>query len=144
MGGFFRSRKAASPPPEDEPDDDRPRVGGLASRLNVKEVELYPTAIRLLWHYFDPEDRGKEEGRPKEFPGPIDDTVADSVKELEKVRLIEVVPTFSDFGVTAKLTRVGLQLMSGQTESGRLAQTEVTDTSTGAITVYRAVNLGFS
>ncbi len=144
MGGFFRSRKASSPPPAEEPEAETPRAGGLASRLNVKEVELYPTAIRLLWHYFDREDVGKEEGRPKEFPGPVDDTVEDSIKELEKVRLLEIVPTFSDFGVTAKLTRAGLELMGAQPESGKLARTEITDSSTGAITVYTAVNLGFS
>ena len=146
MRGFFGSRKsarpAATPPPEPaaaEPSG----PGGLAARLNHKEIELYPTAIKILWHFYDAADVGKDEGTPKELPGPIDETMEDSVRELEKVNLIEIVPTFSDFGITAKLTKVGLQLMSAQKEPGKLASVAVTDPVTGAVTLYKQVNLGF-
>ncbi len=139
--GFFRSRKTVAPPPPEEEPEPR-NAGGLASRLNVKEIDLYPIAVKLLWHYYDPADQGKPEGSAREFPGPIDETVDDSVKELERVHLLEVVPTFSDFGITAKLTHAGLVLMGAQGAPGNLAPTEVTDPTTGAVTVYRAVNLG--
>jgi hypothetical protein len=141
---WFGSKKSAAPAPEpqanptaagaDEPD--------LKVRLTQKEVELYPLAVKLLWHYYDPQDNGKEEGRPKEFPGPIDDTVNDSAHELEKVGLLEVIPTFSDFSITAKLTRLGLQVMSGQSEPGHLNPASFTDPNTGTLTVYKEVNLG--
>jgi hypothetical protein len=111
--------------------------------LNRKEVELYPRAVQLLWHYYTPEDRGKPEGRAKEFPGPIDEVVNDCVRELEKANLIEVVPTFSDFGITAKLTALGLQVMDGQSQSGRLNSVEVVDPGTRAVTVFKEVKLGF-
>lgn len=141
--GFFRSRKPAAPPEEDEPEETR-GVGGLAARLNYKEVELYPTAIKLLWHFYDPGDAGQPEGREKEFPGPLDETVSDSVRELEKMSLIDVIPTFTDFSVTAKLTKLGLDLMSRQTAPGTLAPVEITDPVTGATTGFKSVNLGFS
>lgn len=142
MVGLFRSRKAVAPPPDEE-EGENATPSGLALRLNVKEIELYPTAVRLLWHYYDPGDRDGTEGRAKEFPGPIDETVEDSVRELERVNLLERVPTFSDFGITAKLTSEGIRVMAGQGDPGKLAPVELTDPTTGAITVYKAVNLGF-
>jgi hypothetical protein len=140
--GFKKQPRSARPPPA-APAADNPNLSGLAARLNHKEIELYPMAIKILWHFYNPADAGKDEGEAKELPGPIDETKEDSVRELEKVNLIEIVPTFSDFGITAKLTKVGIQLMSVQPEAGRLAAVEVTDPVTGAITVYKQVELGF-
>ena len=140
MVAFFRSRKSAAPPPEEE--EESPSPGGLAARLNYKEIELYPTAIKILWHYYDPGDVGKPEGSEKEFPGPLDETVSDSIRELEKMNLIEVIPTFTDFSVTAKLTKLGLGLMSKQSSPGTLVPVELTDPSTGATTGFKSVNLG--
>jgi hypothetical protein len=141
---WFGSKKAEATPPA--PPADTEAVGESPSELKVrltqKEIELYPLAIKLLWHYYDPQDAGKEEGRAKEFPGPIDDTVTDTLGELEKVGLLEVIPTFSDFSVTAKLTRRGLDIMAGQSEPGKLSPASITDPGTGAVTVYKEVNLG--
>ncbi|HYK92493.1 MAG TPA: hypothetical protein VEY07_00415, partial [Thermoplasmata archaeon] len=137
MVAFFRSRKSAAPPPPEE-EDYGPSPGGLAARLNYKEIELYPTAIKILWHYYDPADVGHPEGREREFPGPLDENVSDSIRELEKMNLIEVVPTFTDFSVTAKLTKLGLDLMSKQSAPGTLTPVEITDPSTGATTGFKA------
>ena len=139
---LFRSRKTPAPPPEEEEESPR-RPGGLATRLNYKEIELYPTAIKLLWHFYDPQDNGSAEGREREFPGPLDETVTDSVRELEKINLLEVVPTFTDFSVTAKLTKLGLDLMARQSSPGTLAPVELTDPVTGATTGFKSVDLGF-
>ena len=131
-----RRIRRASPPTEDDGPSE------LKIRLTQKQIELYPLAVKLLWHYHDPQDDDLEEGRQKEFPGPIDDTVTDTLAELEKVGLLVVVPTFSDFSVTAKLTRIGLQVMSGQSVPGKLTPANVTDPRTGTLTVYKEVNLG--
>ena len=143
MVAFFRHRKSVAPPPPEEEEPESPfRTGTLASRLNVKEIELYPTAIRLLWFYYDPSDQGGATGREKEFPGPVDETTNDSVRELEKINLLEVIPTFNDFSITARLTGPGLKLMASQPTPGTLSVTEQTDPVTGATTVEKSVNLG--
>ena len=141
MVGLFRSRKPR-PPADDAEPVDAPRTDRLSYRLNVKEVELYPTAIRLLWYYYNPDDQAKGVGSEKEYPGPIDETTGDSIRELEKSNLLEVIPTFSDFSVTARVTAIGLKLMAAQSDPATFAPTEVVDPGSGATMLYRAVNLG--
>jgi hypothetical protein len=141
---WFGSKKGATvaPEPQTALTDAEETEGQLRVRLTQKEIELYPLAVKLLWHYYDARDNGKEAGSPKEFPGPIDETVNDSVWELEKVGLLEVIPTFSDFSITAKLTRLGLQVMARQSGTGHLEPVSIPDPGTGELTVYKEVNLG--
>lgn len=141
MPGFFGSRKAAkaAPPPAAEEEEAPPS----RDRRFDKEVEIYPVAVKLLWHFYQPADKGKVEGSPKELPGPIEESVADSVKELEKIGVLEVVPGFGDFGITAKLTPLGLRIMSDQAQPGHLAEVQLLNETTQGMTIYREVTLGF-
>jgi hypothetical protein len=107
-----------------------------------KVIEVYPATVRLLWHFYDPKDVGKEEGSTKEYPGPIDESTADGVQELEKIGLIEVIPSFGDFGVTAKMTKLGIQLMSTQTEPGRIKSVRIVDPSSMSAMVFQEVAMG--
>ncbi len=115
---------------------------GEGDRRFDKHIEVYPATVRLLWHFYDSSDLGKEEGAPKEFPGPIDEPTADGVQELEKQGLIEVIPSFGDFGVTAKMTKLGLQLMSTQSEPGRIRTVRIVDPSTMSAMVFEEVSMG--
>ena len=141
MRGLFGSRKTP-PPPEPAPEE-APAHPSLKSMLNEKEYQLYPKAVKLLWHFYNPADRGREEGTPKEFPGPIDEDIADSVKELEKENLVEVVSAFGEFGITAKLTKLGLFLMADQKEPGHLSPVRIQGEEESQVIVYTEVNLGF-
>jgi hypothetical protein len=82
---LFGGRKTEEPPapaePEPDPSEDR--------RFD-KVVEIYPVAVKLLWHFYVPGEQGNAEGSVRELPGPIDESTADSVRELEKIGLVEV------------------------------------------------------
>jgi len=139
---WFGSKKVvAATEPSAGSAEDEASPSDLKVRLTQKEIELYPLAVKLLWHFYDAQDNDKAEGSPKEYPGPIDDTVTDSVRELEKAGLLQVVPTFSDFSITAKLSALGLQVMSSQSELGHLVPVSIPDRGTGELTVYKEVDL---
>lgn len=137
---LFGSKKAAPVPAA--PESSR-ETEDVADHRFDKEIEIYPGAVRLLWHFYQPADVGKPEGTPKELQGPIDEPTADGAKELEKIGLIEIVPGFGDFGITAKLTQLGLQVMDGQTERGHLSEVSMTNPVTRAVTIYKEVHLGY-
>ncbi|HEV2520632.1 MAG TPA: hypothetical protein VGX00_08505 [Thermoplasmata archaeon] len=137
---LFGSKKPTAPPAPPEPEPESEPEGG--DRRFDKVIEIYPSTVKLLWHFFQPSDAGKEEGAPKEYPGPIEESVADGIQELEKLHLIEVIPSFGDFGVTAKMTKQGLQLMASQSEPGRLRTVRLIDPSTLSGTVFREVSMG--
>ncbi|MCI4349670.1 MAG: hypothetical protein L3J93_05590 [Thermoplasmata archaeon] len=137
---LFGSRKAEAPPVAREPE---PAADPSGDRRFDKKIDIYPATVKLLWHYFNPSDLGKEEGTPKELPGPVADSAADGVAELEKIGLVETVPRFGDFGITAKLTSLGLQVMADQTEPGRLAPVRITNPTTRASTIYAEIHLGY-
>jgi hypothetical protein len=137
---LFGSRKPAAPAPPAE--SSPPEESDLSDRRFDKSIEVYPSTVRLLWHFFQPADVGKEEGTPKEYPGPIEESVADGIQELEKLKLIEVIPQFGDFGTTAKMTKLGLQLMAAQPDPGRLKSIRLIDPATLTGTVFSEVSMG--
>ncbi|HEV2166982.1 MAG TPA: hypothetical protein VGS23_08445 [Thermoplasmata archaeon] len=136
---LFGSRSAPAPPPEPEPPEAEPEGG---DRRFDKEIEVYPSTVKLLWHFFMPADVGKEEGTPKEYPGPIEESVADGIQELERVHLIETIPEFGDFGITAKMTKLGLELMASQPEPGRLKTVRLIDPVRMTGIVFKEVSMG--
>jgi hypothetical protein len=107
-----------------------------------KEVELYPAAVKLLWRFFQPDDRGKDEGTPREYDGEVTQEVEDSVHELSLEGLIEVTESFASSGVTARLTKLGLAVMADQPEPGHLKPVRVLNPATTRVTVYDEIDLG--
>jgi hypothetical protein len=138
---LFGGKKTPPPAPAPPPEESAPDEHDLKLQLSQKVIEIYPITVKLLWHFYNAQDQGKEEGRMIELPGPIDDTVTDSVKELEREYLLEIVPTFSDFGITAKLTRLGLQIMASQTVPGHLSPVTIPNENTGSPVVYKELDL---
>ena len=114
----------------------------MGDRRFDKEIEIYPQTVKLLWHFFVPADVGKEEGSEKEYPGPIEESVEDGIHELEKMHLIEIIPSFGDFGITAKMTKLGLEVMSQQPEPGRLKTIRIVNPATLTGTVFKEVSMG--
>jgi hypothetical protein len=137
---LFGARKPPAPAPTPEPPT--AEESDLMDRRFDKEIEVYPSTVKLLWHFFQSGDVGKDEGTPKELQGPIEESVADGIQELEKLRLIEVIPQFGDFGVTAKMTKLGLQVMAAQPEAGRLKAIRLIDPVTLTGTVFKEVSMG--
>jgi hypothetical protein len=119
------------------------RVSDRGPTAFEKEVELYPSAIKLLWHFFRPEDRGKDQGTPKVYSGEVTDEVRDCVHELSLEGLIEVTDSFAGQGVTARLTQLGLAVMANQPQPGHLKPVRITDPATTRVTVYDEIKLGF-
>jgi hypothetical protein len=145
MRGLFGSRKKQpeEPTETEAPPEAGPDATTLRAALNEKDVELYPRAVKLLWHFYDPADKGKPEGALKDYPGPISEDIADCVRELEKAQLVEVISSFGDFGVRAKMTKLGLIVLGDQPVPGRLSPVRIVDPATTRVTVYKEVNLGF-
>jgi hypothetical protein len=139
MRGFFGSRKSqeapAPEPPPAEPEAEDHRFD--------KEIEIYPVAVKALWHFYVPTDQGKPTATLKELPGPIDESVSDSVEELEKMGLIDIESGFEEFGIHAKMTPLGLQVMAPQTEAGHLKAVRITNPQTRQSTVYKEVNMQY-
>ena len=138
---LWGSRPPRKPPPSAAAPPEAPDQQEV-ERLFDRKVELYPQEVRFLWFFFHREDAELAEGAETVFPGPVDEVDAAVIQQLDEMGMLVITPDAGDFGLRARLTRLGLQLMASQPESGRLSPVRLIDPSTGQGTVYQEAKLG--